>query len=151
MSKALRRRRTKQRGDYRGPPPSLRIGDLLKVYRDRYDGGPFPDDDAGREDLRILLDHYSVSNPLRMDRIVAVWGPWLVGPERDALVEEKMRFPRFWKTRELGNVLNLTEADRVRLKINIIGTVDMTPPTPQVGSSDETRRRSKQAREPVGV
>ena len=72
---------------------------------------PFPDDDAGREDLRILLDHYSVSNPLRMKRIVEAWAPWLVGPQRDALIDDKMRFPRFWKTQELGNVLNLTEAD----------------------------------------
>ena len=127
MSKAPRRRRTKQCGDYKGPPPPVRIGDLFKLYRDRYGGGPFPDDDTGREDLRIVLDHYSVSNPLRMDRIVGAWAPWLVGPERDALVEEKMRFPRFWKTQELGNVLNLTEADRVRLKINTIGTIDVTP------------------------
>ena len=49
-----------------------------------------------------------------------------------------MRFPRFWKTQELGNVLNLTEADRVRLKINTIGAVDMTP---------EERKRKRKLRD----
>jgi hypothetical protein len=47
---------------------------------------------------------------------------------------------RFWKTRELGNVLNLTEADRVRLKINTIGTVDMTP-------EERKRKRKRKLRD----
>ncbi len=151
MSKAPRRRRAKQWGDYKGPPPPVRIGDLFKLYRDRYGGGPFPDDDAGREDLRILLDHYSVSNPLRMHRIVGAWAPWLVGPERDALVDDTMRFPRFWKTQELGNVLNLTEADRVRLKINTIGAIDMTPEERKQKRKLRDRDRKRSARRANGL
>ena len=48
----------------------LRIGDLNKLYADRYrgtrEGYEFPDDDAGREDLQILLEHYALNNPLAM-------------------------------------------------------------------------------------
>ena len=47
-----------------------RIGALTKVFGGaaRYGDGKlyqFADDDAGREDLRILLDHYAYSNPVK--------------------------------------------------------------------------------------
>jgi hypothetical protein len=52
-----------------------RIGDLNNLFTWRYRGNResyvFPDDDAGLEDLKILLHHYALNNPLAMPRIIA--------------------------------------------------------------------------------
>jgi hypothetical protein len=40
---------------------------------------------------------------------------------------DAMRSPRMWEFQELGDHLNLKEADRSTLKIRTIGTIDMTP------------------------
>ena len=50
-----------------------RIGDLNRIYAARYGGREaytFPEDDSGREDLEILLQHYALNNPLAMPRII---------------------------------------------------------------------------------
>jgi len=48
----------------------LRIGDLNKLFGDRYGGGrvayEFPDDDAGREDLEIIAHHYAINAGARI-------------------------------------------------------------------------------------
>jgi hypothetical protein len=50
----------------------IRIGALHTLFADRYTGGRedyvFPDDDAGLEDLKILLHHYAWSNPSAIAR-----------------------------------------------------------------------------------
>jgi hypothetical protein len=59
-----------------------RTGALTKVFGSplRYGGGKLyqlTDDDAGREDLHILLDHYVQSNPAAMPRVIKARAPWL--------------------------------------------------------------------------
>ena len=91
---------------------ALRIGDLNKVFGLRYGNGKlfvFADDDAGRADLRLLVDHYAFSNPLAMPRVIRTRAPWLSDAERDELLDEVNRFPRRWTAQALGNELNLTE------------------------------------------
>ena len=62
---------------------AMRTGDLNKLFAKRYrstrEDYVFPDDDAGIEDLRILLGHYAYSNPLRLTKIAALRAPWLTG------------------------------------------------------------------------
>jgi hypothetical protein len=127
-AKARRRHATKEQR--RGCFQAVRIGDLNKLYRHRY-GGEFyvfpADDDAGREDLRILLDHYSYANPARMQKVAALRAPWLTGAELDDFLDEVSRFPRIWKAQDLGDHMNLTEAERCMLGIRTIGSIDMTP------------------------
>jgi hypothetical protein len=108
----------------------VRIGDLNKLFGHRYGGGKlyqFPDDDSGREDLMILVDHYSSSNPLALLRVLKARAPWATDADREALFEKASRFPRRWTAKALGERLNLREDDRLKLKIRTIGAVDMTP------------------------
>jgi hypothetical protein len=109
---------------------NVRVGDLTKVFGHRYGGEKlyqFPDGDDGRDDLRILLDHYANSNPLAMSRVVKARAPWMTADERDALLNEVNHAPRRWTAQALANELNLTIADRDRLGIRTIGAVDVTP------------------------
>lgn len=108
---------------------SIRIGDLTRLFGHRYGGSALyqlPDDDSGREDARILLDHYSYANPAAIARVLKARAPWLIGTERDDLLQEVTRFPRRWTAEALAAKLNLTEVDRRKLKIRTIGAVDMT-------------------------
>jgi hypothetical protein len=70
-----------------------RIGDLNKLFKKRYGGQfyVFPDDDAGRADLKVLLSHYSYSNPLRVHQICKMRAPWLRGTELDDFMAEAMQ------------------------------------------------------------
>ena len=55
------------------------LGDLNKLLARRYasnrESYVFPDDDAGLEDLKILLHHYALNNPLAMPRIIELHAP----------------------------------------------------------------------------
>jgi hypothetical protein len=135
-----RRRPTTEPKDWSGWHP-VRIGDLHKLFGRRYRGQfyQFPDDDAGREDLRILLEHYSTSNPIVIPKVVKVRAPWLTGAELDDLLQEVIRHPRHWPARELGIKLNLTEAERSEYDppIRTIAAADV---------SDDERKRIRKAR-----
>ena len=67
----------------------LRYGALLKLFRHRY-GYQFPEDDAGRDDLFVLLCVVSLA-PSATDKkianVIAVWAPWMKPDEREMLVE----------------------------------------------------------------
>jgi hypothetical protein len=110
-----------------------RIGALTKIFGGplRYGDGKLyqlTDDDAGREDLHILLDHYAYSNPLAIPRVIKARAPWLTGSERDSLMEQVGRGPRYWTSAALAEALRLTEAERVALGgVPTIGAVDVTP------------------------
>jgi hypothetical protein len=124
MSK--KRRPPAEPKDWSGWHP-VRIGDLHKLFRRRYgDQYEFPDDDAGREDLRVLVDHYSLACPSVIPKVLKERAPWLTGIERDDFLQEVTRHPRFWPSRELAIKLNLAEAERGRLKIQTIAAVDVT-------------------------
>jgi hypothetical protein len=127
--------------DWSGWHP-VRIGDLHTVFRHRYGDGDqyeFPDDDAGRADLHILLDHYSVACPSAIPKVLKMRAPWLTGVERDDLLQEVTRHPRYWSSRALATQLNLTEAQRSswRPKIRTIAAVDV---------SDERRKELRKLR-----
>jgi hypothetical protein len=109
---------------------NARKGALTKVFgsRFRYGNGTlyqFTDDDAGREDLRILLDHYAYSNPQAIQRVIKARAPWLTGSERESLIEQA---GRYWTSAALAEALRLTEAERIALGgVPTIGAIDVTP------------------------
>jgi hypothetical protein len=67
-----------------------RVGALNAIFAKRYGGQRenyvFPDDDAGREDLTILLHHYALNNPLAMPRIIGWRAPWMSKEETGELI-----------------------------------------------------------------
>jgi hypothetical protein len=104
----------------------IRIGSLNKLFAYRYGGGrcewQFPDDDAGIEDLKILLHHYRFTFPHKLPKIVKLRAPWA---DSDKVLEEISAYPKLWKSERLGQILNFTGEEWRRLRIRI-APVDMT-------------------------
>jgi hypothetical protein len=108
----------------------LRIGELHKLFAGRYGGDrisyEFPDDDAGREDLVILLQHYGFTNPPKMARIVKLRTPWMEIDEVIRTFERINTYPRKWRAEILGRELRVTRAEWQRLGPRTIAPCDMT-------------------------
>ena len=136
---------------------NARIGALTKVFGGtlRYGGGglyQFTDDDAGREDLHILLDHYAYSNPLATPRVIKARAPWLSEPERESLMDQVGRFPRYWTSPALAEALRLTEAERVALGgVPTIGAIDVTPEQRREKRKDRDKERKAAVRRAKGA
>jgi hypothetical protein len=93
-----------------------RIGDLNNLFTWRYRGNResyvFPDDDAGLEDLKILLHHYALNNPLAMPRIIKLRAPWINEAAAARLLEQIETFPQKWRDRDrLRSVPSVTGRD----------------------------------------
>jgi hypothetical protein len=106
----------------------LRIAQLRRLLADRY-GPQLPDDDAGREDARIMVNHLALRGGRQTARMLA-WldgaCPWMTAGERAELVDTAADQPQRWTPDQLAERLNLLEADRRRLEITTIGAVDVT-------------------------
>jgi hypothetical protein len=107
-----------------------RIGALNKLYADRYRGTRedyvLPDDDAGLEDLKILLHHYALNNPMAIPRIIKLRAPWMGHNRAISVTEEVFAFPRRWRADTLGRLLHFTGEEWRRLRVRIIEPIDMT-------------------------
>ena len=107
----------------------LRIGDLNKLFAHRY-GGPsrpldwqFPEDDAGLEDLKVLIHHYHWTNPLKMPRIIKLRAPWA---DAEAIICEVESYEKKWRSATLGRELNLAGVEWRKLRPRTIAPVDMS-------------------------
>jgi hypothetical protein len=109
----------------------IRIGDMNKLLAERCSGDrttyELPDDDAGREYLMILLQHYGFTNPHKMGQIIKLRAPWMEIDEVVRTLERVNAYPRKWRADTIGRELRLTNADRLRLGIRTIAAFDITP------------------------
>ena len=152
MEKNLRKSRVKWFSDKQKPRHkasrrtpmqivALRLHDLAKLFRHRY-GLTLPDDDAGRDDLDIAINH--LANLARPRRHIAnwieLWAPWLTAKEQADMVGAALANPQHWKADNLAWRLRLTAQDRRMLAITTIGAIDEN-------KAARTKRRRKLERE----
>jgi hypothetical protein len=109
----------------------LRLGNLRKLFRDRY-GPILPDDDAGREDLYELLLPISVGPhaEIKMPYAIEVWSPWMLQEEASQLIDQINLTPiwgRLPNAAVLGARLRLTNGERERLKLWTIAPHNFSP------------------------
>jgi hypothetical protein len=104
---------------------NLRKAELEMVFNKQYGNWHLPDDDAGRLDLRIMLDHLAQLGEDHMRRWVNLRAPWMPPDELDDLIRD-VGPGRLWTATALGKALKLTNADRIRLNIRTIRPVDRT-------------------------
>jgi hypothetical protein len=115
---------------------ALTIGDLETFFGDKY-GSAFPDDDAGRGDLIVLLQYMAqLGDPRAMTACAARWCPWLSEVEHTAMLAGIERAPMRWRADALASEIGLNRATRTRLGITTIGAVDF-------GKGKRTKRRKK--------
>jgi hypothetical protein len=128
------KRKWRKRGA--NPKNYVRPRELERVFRDRY-GAILPDDDAGRDDLFIMVNHLAHFDAPdnRIASWVERWAPWYGDDETAALIEAVIARPLKWTADKLGQRLRFTDADRDRLGITTIGGFDCLKP------KREARRR----------
>jgi hypothetical protein len=106
----------------------IRLNELNKFYRHRYPDCVFPDDDAGLEDLKILLHHYALTKPMAIPRIIKMWAPWLDDDRTAAVLDEIYTYPRKWRANKLGWLLGFTgkEWRMDNMHLRTITPIDMS-------------------------
>ena len=109
----------------------LRLGDLQRLFRHRW-GYVLPDDESGREDLWLLMLNASLATTeadKKMHHVIDLWAPWMGDDERNGyvkLLEGLDFYQRIQTGREIGNLLRLTNAERVKLKLWQFKPIDAT-------------------------
>jgi hypothetical protein len=131
---------------------AVRIKDLRTIFADRY-GDTLPDDDAGREDARVML-HHMAFRP-NAEKIMRAWlgqaCAWMPPSETSETISEVFGRQVRWKADTLAEKLNLTDADRTRLRITTIGAIGVSAVERKARRrerqrlGDEARRRAKGA------
>jgi hypothetical protein len=131
----------------------IRIAELCRLFRYRW-GDILPDDDAGREDARIIAHHLAQLPGDQQRRIASwmgTWAPWMRLDEADRLIEAVLAKPFRWCADKLGKRLNLTEAVRTKLRITTIGSVDMTKAEREAARKARKRADMRQRRKNAGT
>jgi hypothetical protein len=107
----------------------LRARDLRLWFGDFY-GEALPDDDAGREDLPLLLGAVvlaGVRDPIGAARREACqWAPWMDEAEVMQLTETALRARTLHKADEIAAILGVTMAKRAEIGLKTIGTCDIS-------------------------
>ena len=134
----------------------LRYGALIRLFRARY-GNELPNDEAGVEDLWLLLQNVSLAlsgAEKKMRCAIEIWAPWLPEDEAEARVELLKKLTIYERTptaRELGDRLNVTSTVRERLKLWPFLPVDMTDEQLAEQRKAKDRQRKAARRRQLGV
>jgi hypothetical protein len=121
---------------------ALRCAEINRLLVSRY-GPTLPDDDAGRDDARIMAHHLArlAGDPhQRVGKWLVEHAPWQSATERAAMIEDVTTKPRKWRADKLAARLGLQDEERARLNIRTIGATD-------VSKAERTKRRKDAARE----
>lgn len=125
----------------------VRTREVRLVLQRRYEphGGMVPDDDAGRDDLEVLLSYVAEVNGLtdpigRATREAMDWAPWMSKEEATRLAEHALRNPIRLIADDLAERLGVTYAMRTDLGLTTIGAID-------VNKADRAQRRHERKRE----
>ena len=120
-SKQLRRRRNPEGGF-----TTFRMSELYTYFNWRYGAAPLPDDDDGRDSIKLVFQVLSTttSPEHRMVDVARIWAPWLPADELAALVADVVAHPRRFKAGTIAARLGITAAIRKLLDLRTIGAVD---------------------------
>jgi hypothetical protein len=121
----------------------VRHRELERLFRDRYGPSLLPDDDAGREDLIIAIDHLVAIPRVTSSWIrnwVSEWAAWATSDKIMEWINQASVQQRRWTAEKLGRRLNLTDVDRTRLRITTIAPCDLS-------SVERANRKKRRKRE----
>lgn len=147
---------TRQKGKRKRSTPmqivALRIADLSILFRSRY-GVVLPDDDAGRDDIRLAVDHLAaLSHPARaITRWLETWAPWLTLAEHRQIIADGIANQRHWRADALAWRLRLTREERTMLGITTIGAIDHAKAARTKRRRDRDRERKAAQRKAAGA
>lgn len=114
------RRERRRKGDARFP--LLRVRQLERIITDHH-GARLPDDDDGRDFLRVVAHHLAQVDQHRIERWALKWLPEIAPDELEELIAQAGKGWR-WGADELAHEIGLDDAMRKRLKVTTIGAID---------------------------
>jgi hypothetical protein len=126
---------------------TLRLAELNRLLTDRHGGEVLADDDAGRDDVMIVAHHMASctgGQPRKTAAWIALRAPWMASGEVEAIIAGAIAKPRRWRADTLAKRLNLTEADRRRLRITTIGAVDFNQAARHARQKARKKARDRQ-------
>jgi hypothetical protein len=130
----------------------LRISDFSTLFRSRY-GIVLPDDDSGRDDIRLAVDHLaSLPHPARAITMwLETWAPWMTLAEHRQVIADGIANQRNWKADALAWRLRLTYQERSMLGITTIGAIDMSKAQREKRRKHKDRARKAAKRRAAGA
>jgi hypothetical protein len=128
----------------------LRVAELEKLYTSRY-GSCLPDDDAGRDDLELLLHHVAHIDLTKVSGSATRWAPWLSQQEARELITKIVSSPKKFRADYLAKRLNLTDQQRAELGIKTIGAADVTKEERKELAKRRKVERIKEKRRAQGI
>lgn len=131
---------------------ALRASQLNRFLLDRY-GQVLPDDDAGRDDARLMAHHlaHRINPSARIASWLSLRAPWMDDAEAQELITTVLAKPLRWRADTLAARLGLTEADRRRLRITTIGAIDMDKDQRKAARRERSRLARQADRRAAGV
>jgi hypothetical protein len=97
---------------------------LERIIVDTYGEARLPDDDDGRDLLRVMAHHLAQIGQGLIRTWVVTWAPWLTAAELDDLIDDADPTGHLWGADELGHYIGLDDARRTRTKTTTIGAID---------------------------
>ena len=126
-----------------------RINELEAIFSARYDR-ILPDDDAGHDDLELMAHHLARAGR-SLEGWIRSWAPWMEPGDIGALIERVMANPLRFRADTVAHRVRLTEAERSRLGITTIGSVDMTVAERKQARKLRRRQRDRDRRRARGA
>lgn len=132
---------------------TFRMAELFRVFCHRYGRAPLPDDDSGRDDIRLAFQVLSTTGNagLRMVDVARTWAPWLPPDELAALVADVEAHPRRFKADTIAARLGITAKTRALLELRTIGAIDETAEQRAADRCERQRLAKEQKRRATGV
>lgn len=132
---------------------TFRMAELFRVFCRLYGGAPLPDDDAGRDDIKLafqVLSHTSKA-ALNMADVARTWAPWFPAEELDALIADVVAHPRRFKADTIAARMGITYEIRSLLKLRTIGAIDKPAAVRAAERREQQRLAKEQKRRAAGI
>ena len=132
---------------------TFRMAELFDYFNWLYGKAPLPDDDAGRDDLKLMFQVLSTTRDAarRMVDVARTWAPWFPPDELAALVADVEAHPRRFKADTIAARLGITAEIRERLNLRTIGAIDKPVEQRAAERREQQRLAKEQKRRAAGV
>lgn len=134
---------------------TIRVAEFDRLLLHRY-GPLLPDDDAGRADAKIMVNHLvqiggKVAPGVRAAAWLANRAPWMDEDEAERMIADALAKPLRYRADTMGKLVGLTWAERKKLKITMIWAVDISRAKAAALQAEERRNTRRARRRAKGV
>jgi len=131
------------------PPPGVVVRQLMRDLRFTC-GVMLPDDDAGRDDARLMVGYLAHLHhgTIKAVNFLDVWCPWMGKPERELLLQDAaLSAPPHYTADQLAERRGVTYHRRQQLRHTVIGAIDVPKAERERLRKERDKERSRRRRE----